>query len=252
MEKKGQVTIFVIIAIIIIVAGILIYTFFPGIRSNFGESLKNPPAYMQSCLENELFDTIEILSLRGGSIDPPNYFLYENNRVGYLCFTNEYYKTCTVQIPFIEEHVENEIKLALENNVNFCLDSMKESYEKRGYNINLQKGDFEIDLEPKSIILDLNSKLSLQKEGSEEYDSIRVSINNNLYELVNIAQSILDWETKVGDAETTIYMNYYHHLKVEKYKQSEGTTIYIITNRNTGEKFQFASRSLAWPPGYGT
>jgi len=39
-------------------------------------------------------------------------------------------------------------------------------------------------------------------------------------------------------------MDYYHHLKVEKKKQGDGTTIYMITNRDTGDKFQFASRSV--------
>jgi len=77
-----------------------------------------------------------------------------------------------------------------------------------------------------------------------------VILNNNLYELVSIVNSILNWEARYGDSETTIYMNYYHDLKVEKKKQSDGSTIYILTDRNTLDKFQFASRSVAWPPGY--
>ena len=43
----------------------------------------------------------------------------------------------------------------------------------------------------------------------------------------------------------------YPGVKVEKYKQEDGTTVYILTDRNTNDKFQFAVRSLAWPPGYG-
>jgi hypothetical protein len=45
-------------------------------------------------------------------------------------------------------------------------------------------------------------------------------------------------------------MAFYPDVKVEKKKQSDGTKVYIITDRNTGEKLQFATRSLAWPPGY--
>ena len=44
-------------------------------------------------------------------------------------------------------------------------------------------------------------------------------------------------------------MNYYRDLKVEKLKQSEGTTVYILTDLNNNKKFQFASRSMAWKPG---
>ena len=92
--------------------------------------------------------------------------------------------------------------------------------------------------------------LTLTKGGAEKYDSFRVVLNNNLYELVSITNSILNLEARYGDAETTIYMNYYHDLKVEKKKQSDGTTIYILTDRNNKNQFQFASRSVAWPPGY--
>ena len=66
---------------------------------------------------------------------------------------------------------------------------------------------------------------------------------------MSIANSILSMEVQFGDSETTIYMNYYHDLKVEKKKQTDGTTIYILTDRITGDVFQFASRSIAWPPG---
>jgi hypothetical protein len=75
-------------------------------------------------------------------------------------------------------------------------------------------------------------------------------LNNNLYQLVNIADSIIDFESIYGDSETTIYMNYYHDLKVEKLKQIDESTIYILTDRTDGNKFQFASRSYAFPPGY--
>ncbi|MFH1240218.1 MAG: hypothetical protein V1672_03295, partial [Candidatus Diapherotrites archaeon] len=95
-----------------------------------------------------------------------------------------------------------------------------------------------------------NSSLVLTKESTEKYDLFSVVLNNNLYELVSVANSILNWETRYGDSETTNYMTYYHDLKVEKKKQSDGSTIYILTDRNNGNKFQFASRSVAWPPGY--
>jgi hypothetical protein len=88
-------------------------------------------------------------------------------------------------------------------------------------------------------------------EESINYDSIRVVVDSNIYELVSIANSILNWEATYGDSETTTYMNYYHDLKVEKLKQGEGTTVYILSNRDSGEKFQFASRSVVFPPGYG-
>lgn len=250
-NKSGQVTIFIIIAVVIVVFGILIYMFYPQIKTTLGFEEKNPSAFIQTCIEEEIENAVEKLSLQGGSLNPEHYIMYMNNKIEYLCYTGEYYKTCVMQQPMLKEHIEYEIANEIKNEVKDCFDSMKESYEKKGYGVNLKQGETKIELLPKKIVATFDSPLTLTKEDSKTYDSFRAAVNNNLYELVSISNSILNWEAHYGDAETTIYMDYYHDLKVEKKKQSDGSTIYILTERDTGNKFQFASRSVAWPPGYG-
>ncbi|KKK92676.1 hypothetical protein LCGC14_2700560, partial [marine sediment metagenome] len=46
MNNRAQVTIFIIIAIIIIVAGVFLYLFFPQIQTTFIEE-KNPPGFIE-------------------------------------------------------------------------------------------------------------------------------------------------------------------------------------------------------------
>jgi len=250
--KKAQVTIFIIIAIIIVVLGILIYMFYPKIKASFGFEEQSPSAFLEGCIKDEIQKSTEILSPQGGSINPKHYILYNGEKIEYLCYTEEYYKTCVMQQPMLKSHIENEIKGNIEDEVKVCLDDMEKKYKSKGYNVNLKRGDINVELLPERIITTLNSSLTLTKsENSEKYNSFKISLNNNLYELVSIANSILNWEARYGDAETTTYMNYYHDLKVEKLKQTDGSTIYILTDRNNGNKFRFASRSVAWPPGYG-
>ena len=64
-----------------------------------------------------------------------------------------------------------------------------------------------------------------------------------------ISSSILNWEARYGDSETMNYMIYYPSIKVEKKKQGDGSTVYIITDRLDLDKFMFASRSMALPAG---
>ena len=73
-------------------------------------------------------------------------------------------------------------------------------------------------------------------------------MNNNLYELTAIAQNIIEWETIYGEADCDYYMDLYSNIKCEKYPQTDDTTIYILTDKNTEDKFQFASRSIAFAP----
>ena len=251
-KKKGQVTIFIIIGILIIVLGILIYAFYPQIKTTFGFEADNPSAFIQECLEEKIVNDLDMLSLQGGSLEPEHYILYENEKVEYLCYTNEYYKTCVVQQPMLKNHIEAEIKESIQERVTECFDNLEKNYLGKNYGVELREGGVEIELLPKRVIVTSNRSLILTKDGTEIYDSFEVIVHNNIYELVSVANSILKWETNLGDSETTTYMNYYHDLKVEKKKQTDGSTVYILTDRNNGNKFQFSSRSIAWPPGYGT
>ena len=250
-NKKGQVTIFIIIAIIIIIGGILIYMFYPQIKTIFGFEVDNPSAFIQECLEEKIVNDLGLLSLQGGSLEPEHYILYDNEKVEYLCYTGEYYKTCVVQQPMLKNHIEAEIKESIQERVTECFDNLEKNYLGKNYIVELKGNGIEIELLPKRVIATSNRSLVLTKDGTETYDSFEVIVHNNIYELVSVANSIIKWETSLGDSETTIYMNYYHDLKVEKKKQSDGSTVYILTDRNNGNKFQFASRSIAWPPGYG-
>lgn len=249
LKSKGQVTIFIILGILIVVAGILIYLFYPNIQGALGFSSESPSQYMQTCIEDKVIEAVEKLSIHGGSIIPEFTYSYNNEDLEYLCYTNQDYKTCVNQRPMLKEHVEKEIRGYILADVDSCLTSLEETYSRK-YSVDLKKGPLSVEIAPKNIIIVSNSSLTLKKGESSTYPNIKVNVKNNLYELVSIATNIIQFESKYGDTETTDYMNYYHDLKVEKLKQSEGTTVYILTNRNTKEKFQFASRSVAWPIGY--
>jgi len=246
--KRGQVTIFIIIAIFIVALGTLAYFFYPQIKSTLRAEEKTPQGFIRFCIEDKIKDTVNILSLQGGSVEPEFYFPYNNVSIEYLCYTNENYKTCVVQQPLLKTHIEKEIKENIEDEVNYCFTSLKENYQKRGYDVQLEEGETKVELLPQRIVTTFNKKLTLSKGETERYEKFEVVLNNNLYELIAIANSIIEWEATQGDADVRIYMAYYPNLKVEKNLRDDGTRIYIITDRNTGDKFQFASRSLVYGP----
>jgi len=162
-NKKGQVTIFIIIAVMIVILGILIYMFFPKIKTGFGFDSKNPDQFIQTCIKEKIDENINKISVQGGSLNPEHYFLYKNEKIEYLCYTEEYYKTCVMQQPMLKEHIESEIEKGITEEVNNCLDSLTESYEKKGYDVNLKKGKTKVELLPKRISVLFNSSLSLTK-----------------------------------------------------------------------------------------
>ncbi len=248
-NKRGQVTIFIIIAVVVIAFIALAYFVYPKIKTSFETDTKNPQAFIEACVKDELKENVELISLQGGSLEPEHYFLYMGDKIEYSCYTNEYYKTCIVQQPMLKQHIEKELQNPITPQVEACFNSLKSNYEEKGHDVIIKPGEVKIELLPKKIIGTFDYEVTLTKDGTEKYKEFNVILNNNLYELVSIANSIIEWETTYGDSDPAIYMTYYKDLKVEKKIQQDSTTIYILTNRDNGGKFQFASRSVAYPPG---
>jgi len=248
-EKRGQVTIFIILAIVIVAVGVLVYLFYPKIQSSFSLNTDDPSTYLRNCIRGDLEGVVNDVSLRGGNLNPGDYFLYDDEKISYLCYTNQNYRPCVMQYPLLEQHISEEIKINIIENVDSCFDGLKENFENKGYEVKLKKGETIVELLPKRVIVKFEHELSLKKGenvlryGGNDNRMISVALNNNLYELISITNSILNFEATDGDAEVITYMDYYRDLKVEKKKQSEGTTIYVLTDKNNGNKFQFASRS---------
>jgi hypothetical protein len=251
-NRKGQVTIFIIIGVIIVAASILIYQFYPGLKSTLGIEESTPQTYIQSCVEDKLKETVDLVSTLGGSVAPELYSRYQGINIEYLCYTTEYYVPCTIQQPMLVQHIELEIRNEIDETVNECFDLLEESYVGKGYNVELKTGIKKVQLLPERITSTFNYTFTITKgEDIQKYDSFVVTLdNNNLYELAIITNSILDWESTYGDANPELYMLYYPNLKVERILRDSGDKIYILTDREVENKFQFAVRSQVWPGGF--
>jgi len=250
-EKKGQVTIFVIVAVFIIILGVLVFLFYPKLKITSKFSEENPEAFLQDCVEDTLRENVQTISTNGGYLNPQFFYLHQSEKFAYLCYTNQYYELCTVQEPFLKDKVEAEITNSTKEKINECFNSLREKYIQRGYSVDLKQGQIVAEILPEKILLSFPKyELSVVKESTKTFNSFNIFLDSNLYLLVSIASNVIKWETGFVESDALIYMLVYDELKIQKLKQFDGTKLYIIEDKNTGEKFQFASRSLAFPPGY--
>ena len=206
--------------------------------------------YISDCIKNDFENTVEKISFQGGSLNPKNFFLYANNKIEYLCYINEYFKPCVMQQPMLKQHIEKEIKNNIQARANECFDNLVESYEKKGYAVELKKGSMSVELLPKKIAVTFNNySITLTKSSTEKHDKFQIILNNNLYELVEIANSIVDWEITVGDMDPLIIMEQYHYVDVDQKKQSEGSKIYLLKDKKNRGFFQFSIRNYVFMAG---
>jgi hypothetical protein len=246
--KRSQVTIFIIIAILI-VAIVLILLFYPKIKTFVtGEA---PTEYIKTCTEESAGEAIKKISIQGGDIEPKKHILYNGNKVSYLCYTNEYYKKCLMQKPFLKKYIEQEINDYVEPRVKACLESVEDEIEARGGSLDIEDTEIKTSIVPNSIIINVKSPMTLvEGEARTSVDEFNVDIDSNMYDLISISSSIANWEARYGDSDPLTYMLYYPNIKIEKNKLSEGSTIYVLEHRKSEDKLVFASRSIALPSGY--
>jgi len=247
MERRGQLSVFVIVAIVIV--GIfLIIVVYPRIKVIVGEV--EPNGYLKDCITPVIDETLPRLTAQGGYLEPTSYVLYQGDKVQYLCYTAEDYKPCIVQQPLLVSHVESEIKKEVEPKARACLDELKALYERKGYSVSVGRGDVSVGIVTGKINVEFNAPFTVTKDNTQVFRKFQVTRDSELYDLLAIATNIIQFESTLGDSETSLYLQYYPDLKIEKLKK-EADTIYTLTNVVTNDKFRFATRSLVWPSGYG-
>lgn len=249
-SKKGQVAIFVIIALAIVCI-ILLVLLYPRIKISVAPEIFNPEEFLRSCIEGEVKERINILASHGGYENPTGYIIYKGEKIKYLCYIKGYYKTCVVQEPMIKSVMERELERALKTRINTCAANLKSEYERRGFSVNMGAVNSDVEIAMDKIKVNFVVPMKISKgETTKTFEKFSVEIKSKMYDLLMITTSIIDFESTYGDSEITLYLQYYPNLKIEKVLY-DGSRIYNVSDVTTGESFVFASRSLVWPPGYG-
>ena len=243
MEKRGQVTIFIILGIVI-VAGIL--SFFLWVQPTYF-SEKGATIGFEGCVEDVVEDAIGELELKAGFMNPQFTYDYNGEKLTYLCYTNDYYKTCTVQVPFLKNAFDEQMEILIKDKVDACYENSVDELKAQGYSVISGDVNYDVLIEPSVVRVEIDAPTSV---GGQQFARFNVKVNAPTYDMVMIATSILQFETKYGDADTTSMMAFYPDYLIGKIKRGDGTTVYSLEHKVLGNKFQFASRSLAWPAGY--
>jgi hypothetical protein len=243
MGKRGQVTIFIIVAIMIVASMAIFFLWVkPTYLTSDGTSVG-----FEGCVKDATSRAIKELGLTAGYISPELTYKYMGESIPYLCYTNEYYKTCVVQKPFLKQHFEEQAEKMLKSEIETCYANSVDSLKAQGYDVVAGKVSYNISAEPGVVRVEIDAPTAV---GAQRFTKFNVRVNSPIYELLMTATSILQQEAHYGDSDTTTIMALYPEYLIEKIKRGDGTTIYTLQDKQTETKFQFASRSLAWPAGY--
>lgn len=249
--RRGQVTIFIIIGILLVSSVLLFFLsragFIPQLGGGKPETSVN--AFLNTCLEDKIDETIELISLQGGHVRNPlnKTFTFTDegiaNDISYLCY-NQGVGFCINQVLILHNHLENEIKNYIKEDIKDCFIDMKESFKRQNFEVSGPGlKSFEVELKPKKVVVQTDSEITLTKSGeASTHKNFKVIVPTRLYELTNVVQEIVNKEATRCDFNHFGYMGLYKEFIIEKKSLPDSTKVYRIEYKDTGEKFRFAVR----------
>ncbi len=201
--KKGQVTIFVILAIIIVVVGLSIFLFRGRIvAQEVPENIVPIQTAFLNCIEGGTLTGISILESKGGYIENPDFVAGSN----YMPFSSEL-DFLGVEIPYWYYITGNNIQVeqipSLED-MNFQLESYLEDklvncnfevYRNQGYDIEIGDPLVETKINGQSVEVEVDMDLTVSfEEGVYLMDDFSVKVDSLLGNLYKDARKVYELE----------------------------------------------------------
>ena len=245
MNKKGQVTIFVIVGIVLVVAVFLVFYFLgdklkrdTDVEVVFDESSLEPlQDYVKDCVKEHGQQSIDLVLKQGGKINPGLSYFYNENKVNYLCYTDSF-DSCQNKHPFVDSLIENEIKNYLIDKIPGCIDLNK--IRDEGYNVQEGRFDLNVEVGEYNLIVDINYPITITKGETTITESrFSESFDVPLGKFAEVAEDVVDEEILFGTFFNQIYEA--QHPEVTVIPFSVGNTkVYRIKERGYTQEFVFA------------
>src|SRR3989338_5401018 len=172
MRKRGQVSVFIIIGVIILFAIIFIFALIGGFQDKVRE-ITNPKEYLSSqmndvrkavisCIDTETKNALNVLSSQGGYFEPDYYTNYFGNKVAFLCYRIKPGESC-YNMFLTRSQINEQLGPRLENGIKSCVDNKLVAFNGKDYT--LTKGSFGFDYEfsEEFLLVNLDYPITLKK-----------------------------------------------------------------------------------------
>jgi hypothetical protein len=251
-NKKAQVTIFVIIALLIVVSMIIIFVILKPEKVSL-PSGESPHQYIEQCTSSAVLEAVELLEKQGGYLEPVNYKLNNDEKISYLCYNRNYYEKCVNSEPMLIESMEEQIKMYVSPRVENCFNTLKNELENKHYEIEMKNiEDLDIQLKPQTIEITIDREFKMSKnDKTQDFKTFKIGVVEPIYDLANVVLEIVSQESRYCNFEYVGYMILYPKFDIKKYVTGDGVKIYTIKEISSEKEFKFATRGCVIPPGFG-
>ena len=266
MNKRGQVTVYVIVGIVIVVSIFLIF-YFLGDRIQkqtetevvFDESSLEPlQDYVGDCITQITDEALDKIGKQGGDISPELYISYNwpeedySSNVAYICYTDNF-NACINYRPFLAKHVEEELESYIINGLRSCIDleRMRQggfvvSADLNGMNVDVNIGDY-------NVITNLDFPITITKgDTSITENRFTKTFDIPLGKLLDVSRDIIDTEIINGVFNADGYLGYSEVVEIYHHKPGDSIIYRIVLTQDRLSNqnyyyFQFAIKNYVSP-----
>jgi hypothetical protein len=254
-NKRGQLTIFIVLGILLVAAVVMFFLF----RGDIIQDVTKKPekdivGFLDSCLEDKIRIAIKDLSLHGGYIDSKLNINFtfddeETRKITYLCYNQNYYLRCINQKPLFLKDIETNIHNYISEDVENCFNELTESFSSRDFKVDTNYRNFTVKLLPKRVIVQTDSDITMSAfEETTKEENFQIVIASKLFEISRLVQELVNSEAEFCYSENLGINLVYPEFSVDKFK-TEGSIIYTVDHVDSKERFRFAVRGCVIPPG---
>ncbi|MDD5331754.1 MAG: hypothetical protein PHE43_02950 [Candidatus Nanoarchaeia archaeon] len=260
MKKRGQVTLFVILGIVI-VAVLLFFLvgretiFMPISSESLNSEMDNIKKIMIECSYDESANSpnelIKTLGMQGGYLETPeeSYRLFDDSKVSYLCYDIENKENCMNRMLTIK-NMEDQLNENVGDFMDNCLEEVKSQGNLKTYNV-LINGEpkYEFLIRPDEVVLNINWPITLKgksKDISVSEDKFEIDFNYPLGNLYDVSQDIINGYSLSPGEATTGYFDSLTYMLSKKgeykiyVKKPYPDEVYRLVKEGNNYIFQFA------------
>jgi len=248
-DDKGQVTIFIIVGVVIVIGVLFLFFMMMQDGTDLNPGNLGPRDFIRDCVINTVDASLDKIMKNGGYADPSLKVEYDDLNWSYLCYTPDYYKGCYNIRPMLELWVEDEIVRDSAGVIENCFDDMQEDLEDRGFDVDSGPMNYSVDLLPGYVDVSLKKRVDINGvDGTRNFEDFGFESVSSIYDLVGVSRIIVNSESEFCNFDYNVFMMLYPRYDIKRVDFMDNK-IYSVRDRRSGEKFRFAVRSCAFPPG---
>jgi hypothetical protein len=249
-NKKAQLSMFIILALIIVVLIAIAFI----IYNNSGLKIKpseDPKAYIEKCTSDSLEEVENLIVKNNFYLNlSGNFVFFNGTKVPYLCRSSLFYGPCVNQEPMLIENVRKDIENYTTKDIEKCLTILIKDLKNKGYLVS--EGNLKLNVEFKDnfIIANIDKKIVLKKaEETKIYENFISQVPSPLFELMKTSQKIVDYESTYCEFNDINWMLNYPKTSITNFVTGDKTKVYTLTDKVTNKKINFAVKACVLPAG---